>query len=52
MLIELLVMVLVLGLVCYVAQVLLPEPFRRIAYAVCVVVLLIWVLRFAGVLVH
>lgn len=48
MLIELLVVVIVLGLVVYIAQTFLPEPFRKIAIAVCVVALLIWLLRFAG----
>jgi len=49
MLIELLVLVLILGLVVWVARTLLPQPFQNIALAVCVVILLIWLLRFAGV---
>ena len=48
MLIELLILVIVLGLVVYVARTLLPQPFQNIALAVCVVILLIWLLRIAG----
>jgi len=50
MIIELLVLVIILGLVSFIAQRLLPEPFRSIAYAICVALLLIWLLRFAGVI--
>jgi hypothetical protein len=49
MLIELLILIIVLGLVVYVARTLLPQPFQNIALAVCIVILLIWLLRFAGV---
>lgn len=47
---ELIVLVLVLGLLAFVAQRLFPEPFKSIAYAVCLVVLVVWLLRFAGIL--
>ena len=52
MLIELLILVLVLGLVAWIARQILPQPFQNIALAVCVVILLVWLLRFAGVLVR
>ena len=47
---ELIVLVLVLGLLSFVAYRLFPEPFKSIVYAVCVIVLVVWVLRFAGIL--
>ena len=52
MLIELLILVLVLGLVVWIVRQFLGEPFRTVAVVVCVVILLIWLLRFAGVLVR
>jgi hypothetical protein len=48
-LIELLILVLILGLVVYLARQFLPQPFQNVAIAVCIVILLIWLLRFAGV---
>jgi len=50
MLIELLIFVLVLGLVVWIARQVLPQPWQNIAIAVCVVFLLVWLLRFAGVI--
>lgn len=50
MLIELLVVVLVLMLVCWLAQKWLQEPARSAAYAVCAVILVVWLLRFAGLI--
>lgn len=49
MLIELVVFVLVLGLVIWIARQVLPQPWQNVAIAVCVVILLVWLLRFAGV---
>ena len=47
MLVELLILVIVLGLVVYLARQLLPQPFQNIALAVCIVILLVWLLRIA-----
>ena len=49
MLIEPVIFILVLGLVVWVARQALPQPWQNIAIAVCVVILLVWLLRFAGV---
>ena len=49
MLVELLILVIILGLVVWVARTLLPQPFQNIALAVCVVILLIWLLRVARI---
>ena len=49
MLIELVIVVLVLGLLVYIARQALPQPWQNIAIAVTVVILLVWLLRFAGV---
>jgi len=46
MLIELLAVVLILGLVAFLAYRLLPEPFKSATMAVCVVILVLWLLRF------
>jgi hypothetical protein len=47
-LIELLVMILVLGLIVWLVRKFLGEPFHTAATVVCVVILIIWLLRFAG----
>ena len=49
MLVELLILVIVLGLVAWIARQFLPQPFQNIALAVCVVILLIWLLRVARI---
>jgi hypothetical protein len=46
---QFIVIALVLGLVSWVAQHYLPEPFRRIVLVVCVVILIVWLLRLVGV---
>lgn len=45
MLIELLVLILVLGLIVYVARSLLGEPFGTYANIVCVIILIVWLIR-------
>ena len=45
MLIELLVLVLVLGLIVYVAESLLGPPFALYARIVCVIILIAWLIR-------
>lgn len=45
MLFDLLVAVLILGLVAFICQTLLPEPFRRVALVVCVVILIVYMLQ-------
>ena len=46
MLVELIAVVLILGLVVFLAQRLLPEPFKTVTIAVCAVILVLWLLRF------
>jgi hypothetical protein len=50
MLVELLILILVLGLIMGLAKRLLDPQFFQAAVAVCLVILLIWLLRFAGAL--
>jgi hypothetical protein len=50
MLVELLILVLVLGLIMGLAKRLLEPQFFQAAVAICLVILLIWLLRFAGAL--
>ena len=50
MLVDLLVLVLILGFFVWVAQRVLAEPFRSIALGIAVLILLIWLLRFSGIL--
>lgn len=50
-LIQLLVVIIVLGLLYWlVMQLPLPEPFRRIAQVIVVVILIIWLLNLVGLL--
>jgi hypothetical protein len=48
MLIDLLLLILVLGLIVWLIRRFLGEPFSTAATVVCVVLLIIWLLRFAG----
>jgi hypothetical protein len=48
MLVDLLILILVLGLILWLVRTLLPEPFQTAATVVCVVILILWLLRFAG----
>jgi hypothetical protein len=45
MLVELLVLMLVLGLITYVAESLLGPPFAVYARVVCVIILIAWLIR-------
>jgi hypothetical protein len=45
MLVELLILILVLGLIVYVARSLLGEPFGTYANIVCVIILIVWLIR-------
>jgi hypothetical protein len=45
MLIELLILIVVLGLISYVARALLGEPFATYAHVVCVIILIAWLIR-------
>jgi hypothetical protein len=47
-LIELLVLILILGLIVWLVRQFLGEPFGTAATAVCVVLLILWLLRFAS----
>lgn len=47
MLIELLILILILGLIVYLVRTFLGEPFHTAANVVCVVILILWLLRFA-----
>jgi hypothetical protein len=49
MLIELLILILILGLIVWLVRQFLGEPFNTAATVVCVIILIIWLLRFAGV---
>lgn len=46
MLIELLILILILGLIVWLVRRFLGEPFHTAAIVVCVVILLVWLLRF------
>ena len=46
MLIELLILILILGLIVYLVRTFLGEPFHTAANVVCVVILILWLLRF------
>lgn len=48
MLIELLILILVLGLIVWLVRQFLGEPFHTAATVVCVIILIIWLLRFSG----
>jgi len=45
MLVELLILILVLGLIVYVAENLLGAPFTLYARIVCVIILIAWLIR-------
>ena len=47
--IELLILILVLGLVVELSRRYLSDPFRSIVIVLSIVILLVWLLRFAGV---
>lgn len=49
MLIELLILILVLGLIVWLVRQFLGEPFHTAATVVCVVILIVWLLRFVKV---
>jgi hypothetical protein len=51
MLVQLLVTVIVLGLLFYCVQLLpLPEPFKKIATVIFILIAIIWLIGFAGYL--
>lgn len=47
---QLLIAVIVLGLLAWIVQTMLPEPFRKVGIVVLVIILVIYLLRFAGML--
>lgn len=49
MLIELLILILILGLIVWLVRTFLGEPFHTVAIAVCVVILIVWLLRVVNV---
>lgn len=49
LLLTILVVVVVAGIVCYAARLLLPSPWVNLVYVIIALVVLIWILRLNGV---